>query len=108
MRRIMFLLCPPGSSQLSGAIEIAVTVSTDKSSSSPNITSPSFSTTSPHELLPAFVCADARSASITVTRVGGTSLTWVGLAHKCANGSPEFGGPLHGYAFNLTLGKRRC
>jgi hypothetical protein len=56
-------------------------------------------------LLPAFVCADAPFASITVTSVSGANLTCVGLAHECANGSPEFGGPLHGYAFSLTLGE---
>jgi hypothetical protein len=105
---MILVLFLPGASQLCGATGIDVTVSTDKSSSSPNFTSPSFSTNSPNELLPAFVCADATSASITVTSVSGANLTCVGLAHKCANGSPEFGGPLRGYAFNLTLGKRPC
>jgi len=67
MRRIMFVLCLLGASQVWGAIGIDVTVSTDNSSSTPNVTSPSFSTTSPNELLLAFVCADARSSGMTVT-----------------------------------------
>ena len=78
MRRLVFVLCLLGASQLWGAIGIDVTVSTDNSSSSPSITSPSFSTTSSNELLLAFVCADAKSAgrfkgnaaiSVTLTAV---------------------------------------
>jgi hypothetical protein len=107
MRRMILVLCLPGASRLWGAIEIDVAVSTDKSSPSPNFTSPSFSTTSPNELLLAVVCADAMSASVTVASVSGANLTWVGLEHKCANGR-RIGGPLHGYPFKLTLGKRPC
>ena len=103
MRRMMFVLCLPGARRFWGAIGIDVTVSTDKSSSSPNFTSPSFSTTSPNELLLAFVCSHARSAGVTVTSVSGPNLTWVGLVHKCANGRRRnLAGLCTYYSFNLT------
>jgi len=53
-----------------------VTVSTNRSGSGSNITSPSFSTTSTNELLLAFIATDAKSSGITVTSVTGASLTW--------------------------------
>jgi hypothetical protein len=103
MRRMMFVLCLPGASQFWGALDIDLTVSTDKSSSSPNFTSSSFSTPSSNELLRAFVCADAKSARITVTSVRGANLTWVGLAHKFANGRCRNLADLcTDYSFNLT------
>jgi hypothetical protein len=77
VRRFVFLLCLMGATQLWGAIGIDVTVFSDRSSSSTNITSPPFSTTFPNELLLAFVSADARSAGVTVTSVSGANLTWV-------------------------------
>jgi hypothetical protein len=83
---MMFVLCLPGASQFWGALDIDLTVSTDKSSSSPNFTSSSFSTPSSNELLRAFVCADARSTRITVTSVSGPSLTWVDLANNAQTG----------------------
>jgi hypothetical protein len=86
MRRMMFVLCLPGASRFWGAIGIDVPVSTDKSSSSPNFTSSSFSTPSPNGLLRAFVCADAKSARITVTSVSGNSLTWVDSANNAQTG----------------------
>jgi len=107
MRRMILVLCLPRASQLWGAIEVDVSVSTDKSSPSPNFTSPSFSTTSPNELLLTVVCADATSAGATVASVSGPNLTSVGLEHKCANGR-RIGGPLHGYPFTLILGKGPC
>jgi len=100
---MMFVLCLPGASQFWGAIGIDVALSTDKSSSSPNFTAPSFSTTSPNELLLAFVCAHARSAGITATSVRGANLTWVGLAHKFASGRCRNLADLcTDYSFNLT------
>jgi hypothetical protein len=59
------------------AIAIDVNVSTNRSSSASNITSPSFSTASPNELLLAFVATDGNSSGLTVTGVTGASLTWV-------------------------------
>src|SRR5947209_4454538 len=60
----------------SGAIATDVVKSTDRSSSSTSITSPSFSTAASNELLLAFVATDAKSAGITVTSVSTSGLTW--------------------------------
>ena len=59
------------------AIATDVRVSTNRSSSGSNITSPSFSTTSANELLLAFIATDGKSPGITVTGVTGGKLTWV-------------------------------
>lgn len=59
------------------AITTDVNVSTNRSSSSSNITSPSFSTKFANELLLAFVATDSNSSGITVTSVTGSGLTWV-------------------------------
>jgi hypothetical protein len=59
-----------------GAITIDQVKSTDSSSSSTSITSPSFSTTATNELLLAFVSTGASSSGITVTGVTGASQTW--------------------------------
>jgi hypothetical protein len=59
------------------ALATDVIVSTNRSTSVSNITSPSFSTTSAAELLLAFVAADAKSPGITVTSMSGAGLTWV-------------------------------
>lgn len=66
------------------AIAIDQTKSTDRSSSSSSITSPSFSTTAANELLLAFISSDAKSAGVTVTGVTGAGLTWALV--KRANG----------------------
>jgi hypothetical protein len=58
------------------AIAIDVNVSTNRSTSGSNITSPAFSTASANELLLAFVATDANSSGITVTSVTGAGLTW--------------------------------
>jgi len=58
------------------AIATDVTVSTNRSGSASNITSPSFSTASVNELLLAFVATDGRSSGMTVTSVTGGGLTW--------------------------------
>jgi Bacterial Ig domain/Lysyl oxidase len=59
------------------AVAIDVNVSTNRSSSASNITSPSFSTASTNELLLAFLATDGNSSGITVTSVTGANLTWV-------------------------------
>jgi len=59
-----------------GGIAVDQVKSTDRSSSSTSITSPSFSTTTANELLLAFISTDAKSAGITVTAVTGAGLTW--------------------------------
>ncbi|MFI5107225.1 MAG: beta strand repeat-containing protein [Terriglobales bacterium] len=54
-------------------------VSTDRSTSSTTITSPTFTTTKTNELLLAFIASDGNTAGITVTGVAnatGTALTW--------------------------------
>jgi hypothetical protein len=55
--------------------------STDRSSQSTSITSPSFSTKSGNELLLAFISTDASSSGITVTGVSGAGVTW-GLVRR--------------------------
>ena len=57
-------------------LAIDQTVSTDRSSAATTITSPTFSTTKPNELLLAFIATDATAANMTVTGVTGASLTW--------------------------------
>lgn len=59
------------------AIATEVTVSSDSSVARPAITSPLFSTSSPNELLLAFVATDAVSAGMTVSGVTGGGLAWV-------------------------------
>lgn len=58
------------------AIATDVIVSTNRSTSASNITSPSLSTTSAGELLLAFVATDAKSPGMTVTSMSGAGLTW--------------------------------
>ncbi|MGO9211040.1 MAG: N,N-dimethylformamidase beta subunit family domain-containing protein [Terriglobales bacterium] len=60
-------------------LAIDQSVSTDRSTSSTTITSPTFTTTKTNELLLAFVASDGNTAGITVTGVAnatGTALTW--------------------------------
>jgi hypothetical protein len=58
-------------------IKIDANVSKDQPTSATTVTSPAFSTTSPNELLLAFVVADYLSgANTTVTGVTGAGLTW--------------------------------
>lgn len=82
LRCFLLLLFGLGSSGLFAttpawcAIATDVTVSTNRSSSASNITSPSFSTGSVNELLLAFVATDATSAGMAVTSVTGAGLTW--------------------------------
>jgi hypothetical protein len=57
-------------------LTIDKTVFTNRSTGGTSITSPTFSTTSPNELLLAFVSTDAKSSGVTVTGVTGASLTW--------------------------------
>src|SRR5271169_5760751 len=102
MRRIMFVLCLPGASQLWGAIGIDVTV-LRTSRVRARISPPrSFSTTSPNKLLLLRLgCRQVRPHNGDQCR--GPSLTWVGLAHKRANGRRRnLAGLCPGYAFNLT------
>ena len=53
------------------------TVSVDKGSSGTSVTTPSFSTNAPNEVLLAFVASDATTKSMTVSGVTGGGLTWV-------------------------------
>ena len=59
-----------------GALATDVIVSTNRSTSGSNITSPSFSTTSAAELLLAFLATDAKSPGIAVTSMSGAGLQW--------------------------------
>jgi len=74
---LVFLIHLSATTPVWGAIATDVTVSTNRSSSGSNITSPTFSTTSASELLLAFVATDAKSSGITVTSMTGAGLTWV-------------------------------
>jgi hypothetical protein len=58
------------------AVATDKTVSTDRSTSSASITSPSFTTAAANELLLAFIATDGASPGITVTGVTGAGLTW--------------------------------
>src|SRR5213593_1374176 len=58
-----------------GAVATDVIVSTDASSSSTSITTPSFSTTAANELLLAFIATDGTLPGVTVTGVTGAGLT---------------------------------
>ena len=71
---VLFVLLASTSAQ--AAIATDVIVSTDRSTSSTSITSPSFSTTATNELVLAFISADATSPDVTVTGVTGAGLTW--------------------------------
>ena len=53
------------------------TVSVDKGSSGTSVTTPSFSTNAPNEVLLAFVASDATTKSMTVSGITGGGLTWV-------------------------------
>jgi hypothetical protein len=57
-------------------LTIDKTVSTDRSTTATSITSPTFSTTAPNELLLAFVSTDGSTSGLTVTGVSGGKLTW--------------------------------
>ena len=59
------------------AVGIDQIKSTDRSSASTSITSPSFSTSAGSELLLAFIATDAKSSGMTVTGVTGAGITWV-------------------------------
>jgi len=60
------------------AVAVDVTTSADRTTAATTVTSPAFSTTSPNELLLAFISADYRTgANTTVTGVTGGGLTWV-------------------------------
>ena len=72
---ILFVLL--AATSVRAAIATDVIVSTDRSTSSTNITSPSFATSMANELLLAFIATDATSAGVTVTSVTGGGLTWV-------------------------------
>lgn len=72
---LFFLICFAVTNSL-GAIGIDQVKSTDRSSASASITSPTFSTTAGNELLLAFISTDAKSGGITVTGVSSTGLTW--------------------------------
>jgi len=65
--------------QIFAAIGIDVNKSTDRSTSSTTISSPTFSTTSTNELLLVFVATDAPNSgnNTTVSNITGGSLTWV-------------------------------
>ena len=58
------------------ALALDVQKSTDRSTSSTSISTPSFATTSGNELLLAFIATDGNSSPITVTGVTGAGLTW--------------------------------
>jgi len=65
---------PPPPAQLA----IDKVVSTDRTTAATTVVSPAFSTTSPNELLLAFISADSPpSGGVTVTGVSGGGLTWV-------------------------------
>jgi hypothetical protein len=66
-----------------GIVGIDARVSFDQAAKSTTVTSPSFSTTSPNELLLAFVATDYLSgANATVSNVAGAGLTWVLAVRK--------------------------
>ena len=58
------------------ALATDVVVSTNRSAAASAIASPSFSTSSPGELLLAFVATDARSTGMAVTSMSGAGLSW--------------------------------
>ena len=61
----------------SGQIAIDVTIARDQGSTSTTVATPAFSTSSPNELLLAFISADnTGSTNTTVTNVAGGGLSW--------------------------------
>src|ERR1700740_2001648 len=76
-RTLGWLLILAATAPAWGAIAIDQTKSTDRSSASTTITSPSFTTTAANELLLAFISTDATSAGVTVTGITGAGVTWV-------------------------------
>jgi len=68
------------------ALATDAVVSTNRSSAASSISSPSFSTSAPGEVLLAFVAADAVSPGVSVTSVSGAGLAWA-LARR-ANAQP--------------------
>lgn len=91
-------------------IAIDITISQDQGTASTTVSTPAFSTTSPNELLLAFISADnAFSPNTTVTAVSGAGLTWalvertnaqLGTAEIWRAFSPT---PLHGVTATATL-----
>ncbi len=58
------------------AIGTDVIVSADPTTAATSVTSPTFSTGAPNELLLAFISTDAQAAGVIVTGVSGAGLTW--------------------------------
>ena len=74
---LVFLLVSLAAQPASAAIAADASVSKDSSASGTTIATPSFNTTSPNELLLAFVAADYKSGTnTTVKSIAGGGLTW--------------------------------